>query len=106
MSAPNARTSHFRIFLSKTTQPGRVLALILAVAVAAMALGTTSSSAGTYGQVLLAKAAAMIGVNATAGTHALDSENAIGTGRFQFGNRATRAHRDASARRSRVGRWW
>ena len=77
MSAPNARTSHFRIFLSKTTQPGRVLAMILAVAVAAMALGTTSSSAGTYGQVLLAKAAAMIGVNATAGTHALDSENAI-----------------------------
>ena len=45
---PDARTSHFRIFLSKTTQPGRVLAMILAVAVAAMALGTTSSSAGTY----------------------------------------------------------
>ena len=77
MFAPDARTSQFRIFLSKTTQPGRVLALILAVAVAAMTLGTTSSSAGTFGQVLLAKAAAIISVNATAGTHALDSENAI-----------------------------
>ena len=76
MFASDARSSQFRIFLSKTTQPGRVLALILAVAVAAMALGTTSSSAGTFGQVLLAKAAAMIGVNATAGTHALDSESA------------------------------
>ena len=77
MFAPDARTSQFRIFLSKTTQPGRVLALILAVAVAAMTLGTKSSSAGTFGQVLLAKAAAIIGVNATAGTHALDSENAV-----------------------------
>ena len=77
MFAPDPRTSQFRIFLSKTTQPGRVLALILSVAVAAMTLGTTSSSAGTFGQVLLAKAAAIIGVNATAGTHALDSENAI-----------------------------
>ncbi|HZI60354.1 MAG TPA: kelch repeat-containing protein, partial [Pyrinomonadaceae bacterium] len=75
MFAPDSRTSHIRIFLSKS-KPARVLALIFAVAVAAMALGSTSSSAGTFGQVLLAKAAAMIGVKATAGTHALESENA------------------------------
>src|SRR5687768_582205 len=75
MFAPESRIARFRIFLSKT-QPARVLALILAIAMTAMALGSTSSSAGTVGQVLLAKAAAMIGVNATAGTHALDSETA------------------------------
>ena len=62
MFAPDAPTSRFRIFLSRT-QPARVVVLIIAVAVAAMALGSTSSSADTFGQVLFAKAASMIGVS-------------------------------------------
>src|SRR5687768_11147542 len=73
MFAPDSRIARFRIFLSKT-QPARVLALILAVAMTAMALGSTSSSAGTVGQVLLAKAAAMIAVSS--GAQALDPEQA------------------------------
>src|SRR5688500_1848881 len=73
MFAPDSRIARFRIFLSKT-QPARVLALILAIAMTAMALGSTSSSAGTVGQVLLAKAAAMIAVSS--GAQALDPEQA------------------------------
>src|SRR5688572_23157760 len=77
MFVPDRPDPRFRIFLSKTTQPARILFLILAVAVGAMALGSTTSSAGTFGQVLLAKAAAMIGVSsASAGAHALDPESA------------------------------
>ncbi|HET9527213.1 MAG TPA: MBG domain-containing protein [Pyrinomonadaceae bacterium] len=48
--------------------------LILAVAVVAMALGSTTSSAGTFGQFLRSKAAAMIGVSAASvDAHALDA---------------------------------
>ncbi len=74
MLVPNLSNSHIRLFLSKTTRPARILMVILAVAVAAMALGSRSSSAGTFGQVLLAKAAAMIGAGAASTTaHALDA---------------------------------
>ncbi|HET8782000.1 MAG TPA: kelch repeat-containing protein, partial [Pyrinomonadaceae bacterium] len=49
--------------------------LILAVAVCAMAFGSRSSSAGTFGQVLLAKATAMIGAGASlTSAHTLDAD--------------------------------
>ncbi len=75
MRVPDLSISHFRTFLSKTTQPARIIMLILAVAVCAMALGARSSSAGTFGQVLLAKATALIGVGAVStNAHGLDAD--------------------------------
>jgi hypothetical protein len=73
MLDPARSTSRFRTLLSKT-QPARILVLILTVAVATMALGSQSSSAGSFGQVLLAKAAAMVGVSTA--SHALDANHA------------------------------
>src|SRR5687768_12012632 len=74
MFVPNLSKSQFCIFLSKTTRPARILMVILAVAAAGMALGVRTSSAGTFGQVLLAKAAAMIGAGAASTTaHTLDA---------------------------------
>src|SRR5678816_672128 len=75
MFAPDSPDSRFRTLLSKT-QPARVVVLILAICISAMALGATSSSAGTFGQTLLAKAASMIGVSAAPAAQALDPESA------------------------------
>jgi alpha-D-ribose 1-methylphosphonate 5-triphosphate synthase subunit PhnH len=75
MFAPHSPNSRFRTLLSKT-QPARVLVLMLALGITAMSLGATSSSAGTFGQALIAKAAAMIGVNVAPSAQALNLEAA------------------------------